>query len=130
MKIEKSYDVSLIIVSETLSLEEISNKIGIKYSSGSHEKGSKNPVGKEFGRTIWRLNPNTAKEASAKEQIESISSIISKEQMSDLDNVEIILDIAVFSNGYTTGLKLDKSSLDIIRKYNAAIKITCYPVSD
>lgn len=127
----KKIEASLIITTTTLTLAEISSRLGCVHSSGSHEKGAPRLTGSPFDQTIWRLSPGVGCPQALEEQFKSITSqlqagILRRPGVLP-ENSEVYFDIAVYFDSPMATLSIPLTCVDMARSYSADIEVSCYP---
>src|SRR5271156_1925513 len=65
--------VSLLVISPSMSLDELSSKLGRVPSSGSHSKGDARPRGGPWSETIWRFDSDAEETLPAQKQLERLA---------------------------------------------------------
>jgi len=53
--LKKTY-VSLLVISSSMSLDELSSAFGRAHSSGSHDKGEVRADSEQWSQTVWRFD--------------------------------------------------------------------------
>src|SRR5947209_3581725 len=98
----QSYLVSLNVVTSSILLSEVSNRLGMQPSVGSYELGAPGLGSKKRPRTetLWRLNSMAAEDAGLEEHLQSIWDRIPNVLLTERDSLPsdcaIWLDIAMY----------------------------------
>jgi hypothetical protein len=101
----KRYMVSLDVGSHTLTLDEISRRMGAAPSPGSHDKGDLDHRGSScFLGSLWRLDSNADDAATIEDHCRSLGSRLPRGQRPQDDDrpadLEIWLRIGVMYDTY------------------------------
>ena len=126
----KEFTVSLDIVSPSLTLAEISAKLGRSHSEDSHNKGDVRAMGRRFAKTIWRLGSKAQPNATMTEHLTNIVSQLSPTEFRRTvrpdDPVTVCVNVGVMSEGMAS-VTFTTDTVDIIRAYGASLEISYYP---
>jgi len=130
----KTFWVSLMVESSSLSLHELSLKLGRPHSSGSHTKGERDAGRERIGRppwskTGWRFDSSVSETASVGEHLENLRVQFPPDELLRLLPAEctVYVDIAVFFDTANVSANISRADIEIIDAYNAALEVTCYP---
>ena len=124
--------VSLDICSVSLTLSDLSSRIGILPSRYSHERGESRVGGRGlFDEAIWRIDSNERREAPLRQHLEGIVAQCPPEQLFRpgvlSDDCTIYCNIGqIFGTAYAELIILP-SELELIGSYRAVLQISCYP---
>ncbi len=126
----KSYSLSIAIVTERYSLDEISPVLGLAYSSTSHDLGSRRGKG-TWNQTIWRLESGAAETASLVEHIESLRSKFSRVNRQQRDalgeNCRWLLEVAVYFDTAMCSIEMPRSVAELLTELDLELTLSCYP---
>lgn len=78
----KKASVSLLVISPSMSLDELSSKLGRVPSSGSHSKGDARPRGGPWSETIWRFDSDAQETMTGAEIVELTFTVSKNSAMS------------------------------------------------
>src|SRR5882762_3736542 len=98
----KTFWVSLLVESSSLSLDELSSKLGRPHSSGSHQKGEQHVLARlgrpPWSKTVWRFDSGVSESASVQEQLEELEVQFPGRELRILlpADCTVCVDIAVF----------------------------------
>lgn len=128
----KETKVSLVITTSSLSLSDLSSKIRLSHTGGSHDRGSPRPGGKGlWDTTVWRLDSAEPPPAHVNEHCQNIASQLPPQALFQPGilpgDAKLYLDIAVFFSDAMYTLNLPSECLEVAKSYKAEIQVTCYP---
>jgi hypothetical protein len=129
----KKTSVSLLVTSQTMSLAELTSKLGRAHSSGSRSKGEVS-AGAKFGKppwpvTVWRFDSDALPTASVQEHLERLEILFPAAELKRVlpPDCEVSVDIAVFFDTVNVSAPVPHRGIEIIDAYGAELEITCYP---
>lgn len=123
-----SFLVCLDVISEALSLEDLSSLLGHQPSADSHDKGTARAWGSPWSHTIWRLNSQAPEEAALEEHCESVLAQASAVNFDRIPpEVRVDLNIAVFFHTANCSVSLPAHYVAALAKLGVGLEITCYP---
>lgn len=133
----KHLTVSLDIATSSMTLAELSDRLGISASPTSHEKGTARGRKGLWKYTTWRLDSTAGETATIEEHFRSIFDKFSvahlfSEGVLPID-AELLLNIAVMYDANAAAmcsLVLPAACLSLLQESNIDIEISCYPCSD
>jgi hypothetical protein len=127
----RRFRVFFDVVSESLSLAQISAGLQQIGAPSSHDKGERDPLGTAFPRTIWRLTSDEAGKAATLEQhCAFLRSQIPAEfpsRLARLQDCTAELNVAVFFDTATCTLTLPNTALEFAQDFGATVTVSCYP---
>jgi len=126
----KTFSVSLLVVSSSLGLVELTSKLGRQHSSGSHSMGDTSDGSKLWSETIWRLDSDAPETAALSEHLVRLEAQFPAKELRQLVPADCTLriDIAVFFDSANVSAAIARTGLKIIESYDAdLVEITCYP---
>jgi hypothetical protein len=126
----KTYNVSLLVESSSLSLDELSLKLGRPHSSGSHAKGEPRHGGQAWPKTVWRFDSGVSEKAPVQEHLESLKAQLPPGEIHALLPAEcaVRIDIVILFDTVNVSLSIPRRGMEIVESYNAALEVTSYPV--
>ena len=68
----KTFNVSLLVESSSMTLDELSLKLGRPHSSGSHTRGEPDRGGPAWSKTVWRLDSGVSEKAPVQNHLENL----------------------------------------------------------
>jgi hypothetical protein len=122
-----------VVFSPSLSLSELSQRLGRPHSSGSHSKGDARmrdeAENEHWKETIWRLDSDAAETDSIEEHFERLEAQFPAKDLRSVlpPDCEVGIDIVLFFNTMTVSAHITRTVLNIIEAYQAVVEITCYP---
>lgn len=123
-----SFSVCLDVISEVVSLEDLSSLLGRKPSADSHDRGAPRARGTQWSHTIWRLTSQAPEEAALEEHCESVLSQASTLNFDRIPpEVRVDLNIAVFFDTVTCSVSIAPQCVAALAKLGIGLEITCYP---
>jgi hypothetical protein len=129
----KKVSVALLVISSSLTLDELSLLFGRSPSSGSQNKGDIRraaEAGKElWPHTIWRFDSDAPESASVQDQLERLQIQFPALELkrSLPGDCEVMVDVALFFETANVSATFSQRATQIIVSYNAQLEITCYP---
>lgn len=127
----KEFDVCLEITTPTATLGDITDKVGLKWSGGSHNKGDQRLGRPPFSLTIWRLNSELNQSATLEEHFGNIVERFPPEKITVLKSIPAVsvrINIGIFSQAVNCTVVLSNKCLDLVRQYKGIeISISYYP---
>jgi hypothetical protein len=131
----KKTSISLLVSSPSMSLDELSARLGRSYSKGSHSKGEVH-AGARLGSapwpyTIWRMDSGAVETASVEVHLERLEGQFPPEELKRVvpDDCGILIDIAIFFDTLNVSATLSRRALKVVENYKADLEISCYPSS-
>ncbi len=123
--------VSLNITTGSLTLSELSLRLGCLPSSSSHEKGDLRGHKAPFSQTIWRLDSNAPVDAALEQHIESLAAQLPPNKLSQpgvlSEDCVVYVTIGLFFGTAQGSLLISPRGVDIIKAYKAILEVNCYP---
>lgn len=130
----QTFSVSIDVMSETLSLSELTRLLALVPSDESHDKGSPQPRGRRWNVTTWRVSSQVPESASLDAHCEdAVTRALAAGLFGPVpvpQDVKVVLNIAVFFDAAYCSIILPPSCLRAIRGYPIEVDVTCYPVSE
>jgi hypothetical protein len=125
----KEFSVSLVITSPSLSLDELSSRLGRVNSPGSHNRGDPRPIKRSWAKTVWYLDSGAPKDAPLEQHIADLERQFPASQLLQVlpDGCTVLIDVAIFFDTFNGSAHLSSSAVEVIRRYGAALEVTCYP---
>jgi hypothetical protein len=131
----KEFMVSLDITTPSLTLAELSSRLGRPCSSGSHNAGdprpSPEPTERVWSETVWRLNSGACKADPLEKHLESLSVQLPPRILLQpgvlVEDCVVWISVGVLYDSYTVGISIGRAALDMINSYGAILDIACYP---
>jgi hypothetical protein len=125
----KKTSVSLLVISSSMSLDELSSKLGRVSSSGSHSKGDAKPRGGQWAETIWRFDSDAQETMPAQNQLEHLAVQFPPAELKQIlpPACDVSVDIALFFDTVNVSSTISPRGIEIISSYKAKLEITCYP---
>jgi len=129
----KKASVSLLVTSSSMSLDELSSRLGRDPSSGSHNKGDAHAAAKlgkpPWSATVWRFDSDAPEDASLDEHLERLEIQFPATELRRLlpSGCEVSVDIALFFDSANVSAKISRRGMQIIDGYGAKLEVTCYP---
>ena len=131
----KRASVSLLVTSPSMSLSELSSKLGRASSSGSHNKGDVR-AGAKLGKpnwpvTVWRFDSDAPDGASLQQNLERLAVQFPPAELKRIlpPECDVSVDIAIFFDTVDVSLQIPRRGLEIIDAYGAELEVSCYPSS-
>jgi hypothetical protein len=126
----KKYLVSLNVTSTSMSLEELSLRLGRPSArDGSHSKGDAHPGGYAWSETLWRLDSDAPETAPLIDLLESLAREFAPKELRQVlpPECEATINIAILFDTYTVSALIPRRGTQIIDSYNARLELLCYP---
>jgi len=129
----KTFSVSLLIRSSSLSLDEMSSRLGRPHSSGSHTKGEPHALEKRgrspWSETVWRFDSAVSESAPVEDHIRNLEVEFPPDELRALlpADCSVCLDIAIFFDTANVSVSLPRRRMEIVERYSADLEVTCYP---
>lgn len=122
------FEVSLNVVSLSLALSELANRLGRPPSSGSHSKGDPRGSG-QFASTVWKLCSSLSDGAAIQEHIKDIARQFPPQSFIQCvpEGCRVYIDIGLFFDSWNSVVTISHEMLAFINAYKAEIELTCYP---
>ncbi len=123
-----TFQVSLNVVSQSLALSELTNRLGRSPSSGSHNKGDPRGTG-QFRSTVWKLFSSLSDTATFQEHMNDIARQCPPESFVQAvpDDCRVYIDIGLFFDTWNSAVAISHETLALINAYEAEIELSCYP---
>ncbi len=126
------YMVSLEVCSDSLTLADLSLKLGRPPGKTSHDKDQARYNNERFGTTIWQLESNLSEDTPIEKHLENLTVHFQpKEFLQRLpEGCAAYLNIGVLYDTrkiLAVGLVLPPEAVEIVNAYRAYLEITCYP---
>lgn len=131
----KKTAVSLLVTSSSLSLAELSSKLGRAQSSDSHSKGEVSAGAKSgkppWSMTVWRFDSDAPATAPVQEHLERLEILFPAAELKQVlpGGCEVSVDVVVFFDTFTVSAAIPRRGIEIIDAYNAKLEVTCYPTT-
>lgn len=130
----RSFSVSLDVLSSDLRLEELTAKLGLKPSPDAHDLGSPRGRDATWPVTVWRLSSEEPESAPLEQHCESVLTRARSagllEAVSTLENVEVVLNVAVFFDTASCTVAFPDSCLRMACEHRIRLEVSCYPVAE
>ena len=127
----KTCSVSLLVMSSSLSLDELSLRLGRPHSSGSHEKGEPHVLRERppWSRTVWRFDSGVSESAPIVDHFENLKVQFPAPELKALlpADCTVCVDIAIFFDTANGSVSIPRRGMKIIDSYSADLEVTCYP---
>jgi hypothetical protein len=125
----KKTSVSLLVISPSMSLDELSSKLGRIPSSGSHSKGDARPRGGPWSETLWRFDSDAQEAMPAQHHLERLSVQFPAAELKRVlpPDCDVSVDMVLFFDTVNVSAAIPPGGIEIIGGYNAKLEITCYP---
>jgi len=127
-----TYDVCLVVWTQTLTLPELTRFIGVDPSSGSHSKGEPHLISSrgEWKSTMWQLCSRSDAGAPLERHFEDIAEQLQTGSFGDLRSLvtdaEVFMSVGVFSSSHVPAVDLTRRCLDIADAHQASIEVKVY----
>ncbi len=132
----KEISASLDICTSSLSLIELSSRLGYQPSPTSHSKGDRRPSlrhdDKAWRQTIWRIDSKASK---ASPLLEHLSSLVEQIPPAALrsgvlpSDCEVWINVAVYFDTASLSVQISTQEMRIVGDYAACLEINCYPAT-
>jgi hypothetical protein len=129
----QTLSVSLLVTSSSLSLAELTSRLGRPPSVGSHSRGDAH-AGAKLGKapwaeSIWRFDSDAAESAPLQEHLERLQVQFPPQELLRAlpSGCELCVDVAVFFDTANVGVAVSRKALEIVLRYQADLEISCYP---
>jgi hypothetical protein len=129
----KKTSVSLLVTSQTMSLAELTSKLGRAPAFDSHSRGDA-AAGAKLGKppwpvTVWRFDSDTLPTAPVQEHLERLEILFPAAELKRVlpGGCEVSVDVVLFFDTFTVSATIPRRGIAIINAYNAELEITCYP---
>jgi hypothetical protein len=129
----KKVSVSLLMTSASMSLGELSSRLGRLPSLGSNSKGDTHSgarAGKDpWSETIWRFDSDADETASIEDHLERLEIQFPAAELKQAlpPDCNVWVDIALFFDSAYVSASLSRRAMQIVDSYDAQLEITCYP---
>jgi len=126
----KTFSVSLLVRSSSLSLDELTLHLRWDHTGGSHTKGE--PHSKDrppWSETVWRFDSGVSKNAPLQDHLEDLNIRFPPSELRRNlpENCTVCVDVAIFFDTLTVSASLPHSAVKITDAYGAELEMTCYP---
>jgi hypothetical protein len=131
--------VSLDISTRSLTLAELSVRLGYSLSNTSHNVGdprprhASEPADSIWNETLWRLDSDAPKAAPLEQHLQSLMRQMPPGRLLRVgllpDDSIVRINLGVLFDSYTVSVSITQSELQIINAYSATIDISCYPTN-
>src|SRR5258708_7869408 len=125
----KKISVSLLVTSPSLSLAELTSKLGRAHSSGSHSKGEIS-AGVKLGKgpwsmTIWRFDSDAEASASLLQHLERLEIQFPAAELKRAlpPDCRVSVDVAVFFDTANVSATIPHRGVEIIDAYGAELEV-------
>jgi hypothetical protein len=125
--------VSLLVTSPSMSLTELSSKLGRSPSSGSHNKGDAS-AGAKLGKppwsaTVWRFDSDAPETAPVEQHLERLEIQFPAAALKQVlpSGCDVSVDIALYFDTVNVSATIPHRGIEIIDAYGAKLEVTCYP---
>ncbi len=129
----KKTSVSLLVTSPSMSLAELTAKLGRAHSSGSHSKGDAS-AGANLGKppwsvSVWRFDSDALPTAPVQEHLERMEILFPAAELKRvlLRGCEVSVDVVLFFDTVNVSATIPRRGIEIIDAYSAELEVTCYP---
>jgi hypothetical protein len=128
--IGKSFDVSLVVSSNVLSLSELASLLDCLPGSGSHDKDEPRSSGSRWEKTVWRQN---ARDADAPFDVQCAQVLHDMppqcvELLADGENdITALLDVAVYFGTSYCSLVVPAEVVQALSARRMYFEVTMYP---
>lgn len=123
--------MNVSILTQRLTLNEISAITGIHCSSTSHERGSTRGARDHWAQTIWRLEANVGELVPLGEHIDALRASLGKVDRQSREQLREgcrwILDIAVFFDTAACTVELPASAMTLLTDWDLELSLSSYP---
>jgi hypothetical protein len=131
----KGLMVSLDLSSQSLSLEDISARLRISPSSGSHNKGDARPspdaTQRIWNQTIWRLESNLPKSSPLERHLNNLVAHCSPQELARSGLLSGVcsarVNVGILFDTVDVSISISPAALSIVSDYGANLEISCYP---
>jgi hypothetical protein len=123
-------DVSLVVESGSLSLEELTAMLDHRPGVGSHSKGDPRGDRDTWNTTVWRENSNHSDsplELQCRRLIEGMSAKLRELLRAGACDFAIRIDVAVYFTCAYLNLVISAALMRDLASYNVALEISGYP---
>ena len=125
--------VSLLVTSPTLSLAELTARLGRVPAAESHDKGDAHAVSGKlpWPITVWRFDSDAPESASVQDHLERLERRFPPADLQRTlpSGCTLSVDVALFFESAFVSATIAPRGIEIINCYDAKLEITCYPVS-
>jgi hypothetical protein len=127
-----TYDVCLVVWTESLTLSELTLRLGLDPSGGSHSKGEPHLISSrgQWKSTMWQLCSRKQGDAPLEEHFDDIVEQLQAGTFADLrrlvPDAEVFMSVGVFSNSQVPAVDLTRRCLDIADAHHASIEVKVY----
>ena len=129
----KKTSVSLLVTSQSMSLAELTSKLGRAHSSGSHRKGDAS-AGAKPGKppwpvTVWRFDSDAPANAPVQQHLERLEIQFPAAELKRAlpPGSGVSVDVVLFFDTVNVSATIPRRGIEIIDAYNAGLEVTCYP---
>jgi hypothetical protein len=129
----KTFSVSLLVETSSLSLDELSSKLGRPHSPGSHTIGEPHVLEKQgrppWSKTVWRFNSGVSESAPVEDHLARLEVQLPPDELRALlpADCTVRLDIAIFFDAVNVSLSISRRGMETIEAYKADLEVTGYP---
>ena len=127
-----TYDVCLVVWTQSLTLPELTRYIGLDPSSGSHSKGEPHLIASrgEWKSTMWQLCSRKEADAPLEQHFDDIGEQLQAGSFGDLrhqvTDAEVFMSVGVFSSSHVPAVDLSRRCLAIADAHHASIEVKLY----
>lgn len=129
----KEFDVSLVVLSNRLSLSELTSSLGCQPESGSHDRNEMRPTGAPWQSSLLRMNasdPDAPLETQCKVLLDSVPSQFVELLSAKSDEISgAYLDIATYFRTAYCSVTLSSAIVRRLSDLGIGLEITTYPCS-
>jgi hypothetical protein len=126
----QEFSVDFVISSDSISLAEISEIVGLRGDDDSQEIGSSNPIGEIREHSAFKVGSGVVKTGSLEDHFYSIFRQLDFEKL-NLDKLPqdtlVYFDVAIFYDEFSGNFYLNKDILSQLNQYGIELEISCYP---
>jgi hypothetical protein len=131
---ETSFSVALVVMSRSTSLSELTGRIGIPGSDGSHSVGEPHLLESRgvWKTTLWQLESDLPRTSALEEQFEDVYAQVPVANVRPAnlpEDAKVYISIGVFSNAQIPVAIFTRRCLGIADAFGAALEVRVY-VSD
>lgn len=129
-------DVCLVVVSESASLTDLSARIGVESSDGSHNQGDPHLLKSRgvWKSTVWQCCSELPRATPVEEQFEAIGRRFPSARLRTPEVLPLLsrcyVSIGVFSDAQTPTVDLTGRCLAIAAAYGASVEMSFYGLED
>jgi hypothetical protein len=128
-----SFAVSIDVITQDISLREVTAALGIEPSSSSHEKGEIRSKSELWRETIWRLESGVESSSPLIEHLHALSDKLSLAGLAALRiesrRLSVCLNVAAFFDTANCVVLIPSEYLRWLSKEGIALELSAYPCS-